>query len=533
MSIEKVDTKSKDKILLGLITSSDFLSRYYELFNSEPIFNEPGSKWIEYQCLNYYNKYKKAPEASMVSLYESSIESKSIDEAELSYIESLLCKLSSMDEDVDVDYLIDSAIVEANIRKVTELSKQISSGDKSNLSKMLESIENFKKIESGEKIPVISIYDSETVSEKIYEEQEQSLISIPGDLGKELNPLIRPKATVYVRGPSKGLKSYCCFDIALNAFLNKESVAIFELGDLSEGDSLSRLVTTMSSRPVRMPFQPFYSHSESDCLLNQYNECMSVNRTCNCSMLNSDGSINSEYKACTYCGQADKPFPITSLVRQKQTKEVLDKDKTRRFLQFIGERYQNPLDIYTYSISSCTVSNIREICERKANEGNPYSLIVVDHFGLLAPEVSDKKAAYWQVADTQSKLLRKISLDLGCAVVIADQTNIRIDTDEDGMQTASAFTASQSKNQDATAIVTLNRSKEDIEKQTIRVATVMSRTGSLTALNGGYVQVHPNITEGLFCESSTYVSPKSITKIREAIEKLGLNAKKVVKKFRK
>lgn len=533
MSIERVDTTSKDKILLGLITSSEFLSKYLDVFKDEPLFNEPGSKWIEQQCTAYYKKYSKAPETNMVSLYESAIETKSIDEAELTYVESLLMKLSSMDEPSDPDYLIDSAIVEANIRKVTDLSKAISSGDKSNLTKMLESIENFRKIESGEKIPVISIYDSDTVSEKIYEEQDKPLISIPGDLGKELNPLVRPKATVYVRGPSKGLKSYCCFDIALNAYLNKESVAIFELGDLSEGDSFSRLITTMSSRPVKVPFQPFYSHSESDCLLNQYNECMSVNRSCNCSMMNSDGTTNSEYKPCTYCGQAGKPFPITSFVKQKQTKDVLDKDKTRKFLQYLGERYQNPLDIYTYSIGSCTVSNIRAICERKANEGTPYSLVVVDHFGLLAPELSDKKAAYWQVADTQSKLLRKLSLDLGCAVVIADQTNIRIDTDDDGMQTASAFTASQSKNQDATAIVTLNRSKDDIEKHILRVATVMSRTGSLTALNGGYVQVHPNITEGLFCESSTYVSPKSISKIKEAMEKLGLTAKKITKKFKK
>ena len=533
MSIEKVDTKSKDKILLGLITSSDFLSKYVDVFHEEPLFSEPGSKWIENQCLNYYKKYSKAPESNMVSLYETAIENKTIDDAELSYVETLLCKLSSMEDSIDSDYLIDSAIMEANIRKVAELSKQISAGDKSNIAKTLECIENFKKIESGEKIPVVSIYDSETVSEKIYEEQGHSLITIPGDLGRELNPIVIPRSTIYVRGPSKGLKSYCCFDIALNAFLNKESVAIFELGDLSEGDSLSRLLTTMSARPVKMPFQPFYSHSESDCILNQYNECMSVNRTCNCSMLNSDGTINQSYKPCTHCGQLNKPFPVTSFVTQKQVQEVLDKDKTKRFLQFIGERYNNPLDIYTYSISSCTVSNIRSICEKKANEGNPYSLIVVDHFGLLAPELSDRKSAYWQVADTQSKLLRKISLDLGSAVVIADQTNIRVETDDDGMQTASAFTASQSKNQDATAIVTLNRSKEDIEKQTLRVATVMSRTGSLTALNGGYVQVHPNITEGLFCESSTYVSPKSLTKIKEAMEKFGLNSKKIIKKFKK
>ena len=67
---EKIDTSFEDKLLIGLVTSTNFIRDVSPIFQSnyiESSFGRVVSNW----CFDYFDKYQKAPGIHIEDLFDA------------------------------------------------------------------------------------------------------------------------------------------------------------------------------------------------------------------------------------------------------------------------------------------------------------------------------------------------------------------------------------------------------------------------------------------------------------------------------
>ena len=81
------------RIVTGMIVSTDYLERIMRFWN--PAFLESSElKTIARWCTNYFDKYKKAPDSDIQTLYMEALKREELSKADAQYIEELLESLS-------------------------------------------------------------------------------------------------------------------------------------------------------------------------------------------------------------------------------------------------------------------------------------------------------------------------------------------------------------------------------------------------------------------------------------------------------
>ena len=238
---------SARKILIGLITNKEFVKRYINMFPKGLFLGEIGAGVVEKWCFKYFNKYGEAVGRNIQHAYNKAVENKTLGKDELEFIELLLTSLSNEydNNSSSVDYLIDEAVDYANKCNLEALKSNIDYAlDSGKIQDALNAYEKFKKVEKGEALPVISLYDDKKVTElALKKSAEPFLHSMSKDpfLEEVFSQIVPSEYTIY-RGRSKSAKSYGGYAIAIQALIQKKNVAIFSLGDLNESMAVKRLV---------------------------------------------------------------------------------------------------------------------------------------------------------------------------------------------------------------------------------------------------------------------------------------------------
>jgi len=126
----KVNTELEKKILTGMIISTQFLAGITPLHKQE-YWDGSGAGTVAKWCIDYYEKYEKAPGQDIQSIYEKEEREDRIDESHLRFIELLLSSLSQRyEEDVekfDSEYMLDQAENWFKKRSLDILSRDIQS----------------------------------------------------------------------------------------------------------------------------------------------------------------------------------------------------------------------------------------------------------------------------------------------------------------------------------------------------------------------------------------------------------------------
>lgn len=226
-------TKDEERnILIGLITSSDFLKQIKKFFDPNLLslsYARTVSKW----CMEYFDQYQKAPFQDIKSIFETRKEEVMGGEEKIQIIETFLESISNKFEEEEghynVEYNIDLAekyfkgasleLLETRM-KGHRLRKDYDAAD--------AELAKYRRVEKNvvEGLDVWSTNSEDIIKIIRNSEDTNVLFKFPGALGKIVRPF-RRKDFVAFFGPAGRGKSWWLLEMALWASFNRLNVAFF------------------------------------------------------------------------------------------------------------------------------------------------------------------------------------------------------------------------------------------------------------------------------------------------------------------
>ena len=231
MNYERV-TIEKDQertILIGMITNTDFLKKIRPLYKPE-LLTLPYAKAVASWCIEYYDKYDKAPFKDIKAVFESKKPQIRIQE-HLEMIDIFLSGLNDdyISSDFNTDPEIDRAIRYFKGISIDNLVERLR-GYRiiEDYNQAEAQIAKYKRIENNFGTGVDVLNDPEGARESLIKREIDSVLEFPGELGKFLRPITAKDFVGFV-GPAKRGKSFLLLEAAYLTFLNQKNVLFISL----------------------------------------------------------------------------------------------------------------------------------------------------------------------------------------------------------------------------------------------------------------------------------------------------------------
>ena len=473
MKKRRVDSKMEQQILIALITSKEYLAQVSPIIDLDLLESGPFRQVAQW-CLNYYNKYQKAPNAHIESIYHAWVEEGDRDESQVEAIHDFLGALDGQYDalgDINVPYVIDATASLLTARKLAKLKDNLeyhlSEGE---VKKAEEDILNHKSVEIGHGVG-IDILNDKSAWERAFQEKGKPLITFPGDAGIFLNDAMTRDALIGIQGIEKRGKTWWCIEFAMRALKNRKRVALFEVGDLSENQIVQRMASRFSGTPFKVR----------------------------------------DYDISTTIPQ------VIERPKEKDGLATLSKFELKRFKieasigasfkgiqRLMGRRRKNAAVLpphFMVSIHSNSSINIREISgiieQWNIEKGFIPDVIIIDYPDILAPEDTSKNSRD-QVNDTW-KALRKLSQDRHCLVIAPTQA----DAGAYDIKTQSMKNFSEDKRKLAhvTGMLGLNQLEEEKKQSIMRLNWIALRESDFVSYRCLYVGQCIPIGKALCCST--------------------------------
>ena len=522
------------EILIGLITNKDFIKRYIALFPKGLFLGEIGAGVVEKWCLKYFEKYGEAVNRNIQHAYTKSVENKSLSGEELEFIELLLSSLSKESDNstVSTEYLIDEAVEYANKRNLENLKSNIDYAlDSGKVEDALKAYEKFKKVEKGESVPVVSLFNTAKVSELALKKSAEPFLHSLTDnpfLEEVFSQIVPSEYTIY-RGRSKSAKSFGGYAIALQAMLQKKNVAIFSLGDLNESMAIKRLVSLLLHKPsIASQANKTVRKPHIDCYLNKSNECQNIERTCFVPYKNENDEVNPQYKPCTNC-KGKKCFPVCVTHTFEDSGDMVSADDITTFLNTVKNHIGDKIfDIYSFSAQKKSIGDIADMLdEYYYSQGKTLDLVVIDYWAQVKFEKGSEKYASWEKITQQAVALKNLCLKYNTSVLILDQSTLRNqEGSSDELINISNYTAGQDKDCYTSSLITTNIQKEDKKNGTLKIKVLFNRYGTGNTVDDGYILVCNCLSTGEYASESIYIDSETMKCIEEFESAHGIAKKK-------
>ncbi len=416
-----IDSHFEEQITTAMIMSTKFLTEIRPLYNPE-YMKSSFAKIVCYWCVDYFDKYKKAPKNSIkdISLVEAN-SGMSAEDAEI--IKDFLSKLStqySKDQSINKDLIKDYAFdyfrkrdLEIRSEKTTKLLEL------GRIEEAEEQFLNFKKV-AFQTSGWINPFEFKEIIQ-VFDEQEEMTFTLPGALGTLVGPIER-NWLVGILGVFKRGKSFFMQEMAVRAIFQNLKVAFISL-EMSPKDVKKRFyrrVTGFGSTTGEDVFQfPIF-----DCVRNQDGSCTRPERTNQIRLLNPDGSkpeydINMEYRACTYCrDRRIRDYVMTTWYEPLEVPQF-SYTNTKNHVKALENMYGGNIRFVCYPRYTASVSDIKkDLFLLEQYEGFIPDVIVVDYADILKPETKGEKRN--QIDDVW-KILSSMAAERHCIVITASQ----------------------------------------------------------------------------------------------------------------
>lgn len=250
MRIRKVDRKIERHILIGMIVNTNYLSFVSTKLTKNDLKNTYAST-IAGWCLDYFEKYGEAPKENIQKIFEYHNRKEEITDNDVDLIEKLLQEISveySEGEDINVDFLLDKTeeyLKRNHIEQtIVEVQNKIQEGD---IKGAETAILGMKPVQITSKEGIDPLGDLERV-EKAFSNISEPLLKLPGAFGELLNEHLTRDSFVCFQGPEKCGKTWLLYWIALQGLLQRKNVAIFQIGDMTEAQSIIRLAIILAGK---------------------------------------------------------------------------------------------------------------------------------------------------------------------------------------------------------------------------------------------------------------------------------------------
>jgi hypothetical protein len=422
-----------------MLTDGVVLGKISSRWEKGGLFSSRWENQIGHWCVNYYNKYNKAPNKSIETIFDQWAADDSHDKATVELIERFLSGLSEEytkkgRQKINPDHLVDVASDLFNKVRLRQLVEEVQGEvDAGAVKKALDKITNYRKFEIGigSAVDVLSDFG---VLKSAFDQRGEVLVTYPGAAGEFFGEsLERDGLLAFMAGEKVG-KTFWLVDLAWRAMLQGRRVAFFEVGDMSERQLLLRFGTRAAKHPSRKKSLTFKYPTRMD----------------------PDDPPKVHHKVMTFS-------------------DVLDFETTKTALVKLGERLGDTtlLRQSTHANDTITVNGIRSILDdwNRGTQAWSPDVVVIDYADLIAPvngtaETRDQINKTW-------KGMRALSQELH--VLVATATQAKAESYKAETLSKSHFSDDKRKLAHATAIVGLNQTPTEKENGVMRLNWIVLR----------------------------------------------------------
>ena len=252
MRIDKKNNNQERQILIGMIVDKIVLSRIISKYQPQ-MFKSKWANIIAKWCLQYYQKYKKAPLKHIESLFETwSVQTKDKNTVDLvgKFLETLSEEYEELKSESNSSYIIDIAGHYFNQVKIERLMESVESDiTEGQPEKAHSRLIGYNKIEMGVGAGINVLQDKEAMQRAFNDDKKEILIKFPGALGKFFGNALERESFIAFLG-RKGIgKSFWLQTMAWEGVLQRRRVAFFEAGDNGENQVMRRLMIRAAKHP--------------------------------------------------------------------------------------------------------------------------------------------------------------------------------------------------------------------------------------------------------------------------------------------
>lgn len=433
MEIEKYDGTMERKLCTGMIVSTPFLARVASQWTKAGLFHSKYANLIGSWCVSFYNEHRKAPSRHVIDLFQDWANRRSREKPLVESVESLLQGMSgeyqTLRNDLQPQFLLkiaDKHFHQIQITKAIDESKElINRGEVDEAAKVISNIRKLNFL-GGEGV---NLLQDKKALQLAFETPKESLVTYPGPLGKFLGYELERDAFVCFMASNKRGKSWHLLDVAWRAMLQRVRVAYFQVGDLSERQLQQRFAVRAAARPlwaktINIPRE--IKVDEHTATVRQKTKI---------------------FETGLDWATAWKAYEETAILRVKSKKPYL--------------KYSvHP----SYSVNLNGIMSILQTWERQ-EEWIP-DIIVCDYMDILAP-IHDKKDTRDQINENWL-LARRISQEYHCLFVSATQAKTSSFTNGKYVLSRRDFADDRRKLDHVTAMIGLNQTPAEEEKQVTR-----------------------------------------------------------------
>ena len=453
MKRTKINAQMERQLITALIVSKLFLGQATTALQKErehirkeaPLFY-----LITGWCIDYFDEYQDAPKAHVETIYHSWADENENTEL-VDSVHDFLEDLSGQYNEIvgfNIPFLLDTLSEFLTKKKLHTLQENLDGLLlRGQTAQALEAVSDYRHVELGQSAGIDPLNDDEAW-ERAFAEPYESLITFPGPAGLFFNSALTRDAFVAIQAPEKTGKTFWCIELMMRALRERRKVAVFEVGDLSEGQFMLRMGVRLTSRPARKEFcgrikipQVILKSKETD----------------------EGGATKTSYSMECLTERKRAPVNNRAVLRAR-----------KNFLKSIGVSAKNTyVQVSTHPNSSINVKGISAILDTWAVEKNFVpDVIIIDYADILAPE-DVRKDARAQVNDTW-KALRRLSQERHALVIVPTQADAGT-YGRKGLQGMQNFSEDKRKLAHVTGMFALNQTAEEKDQQMMRLNWIVLR----------------------------------------------------------
>lgn len=503
------------KIIIALITSTEFIRGIQDKWSVD-LFESSTAKRLATWCIEYYDKYQRAPGKEIEGIFYEKVKAGLPKELSEEIAEEILPRLSEeyeiqLESPPNVEYLIDLAKAYFNEHNLLKHADSIRALVETNKVVEAESMASAYAPMARDSGTWIDLSDFSTLIKlkKAFIKSGETLITFPGALGEFMNDLLIREGFIALQGPEKRGKTWWLLQFAKLACKQGRKVAFFQAGDMSEDEQLIRMSISLAGKSNKPKYCGSMFEPIKDCIFNQLNICKKKERECDFGIFDGKNekwirrevtmkdimeqyADNADYVTCTNCKEYSKNPWGAIWYKEIDVGSALTYQEARKYWEEFFIKYNRQFKLSTHANSTLSVkesSSIMDIWEKQDNFIP--DVIIYDYADIMTDpdnkEERPRQNAIW-------KALRGVSQKRKALVITATQADA--DSYERDTLALKNFSEDKRKYGHVTAMFGLNQDHTGREKKLgiMRLNEMVVREGDFNSQN--QVHVLQNIRRG-------------------------------------
>ena len=331
-----IDSRVERSVITGMIVSTRFLREIQPILCLD-IFQLKFAKTVAEWCIDYYQKYKIAPQKNIESIFLALKNTLNQEKTEMiaTFLESISEEYKRT-KNYNVDYALDNAERYFRIVSLQQISQKmkelVSRGDVEEGEKLCS---NYRRPARQTTIGINPMTDMKAIREAFSQDNSNNMFSLPGELGKMIGLFQREWLVSIVANSGIG-KTWWLMYLANKAALAGFNVLFVTL-EMSQNEIIKRVQQYINAG-IAKRYEEDILVPVFDCESNQDNSCTFDYRMCHegikergDTLLPDFKNVSKEYVPCSRCRYKNNDeFKMATWFKKIQKTELSMKEISKK-----------------------------------------------------------------------------------------------------------------------------------------------------------------------------------------------------------